>query len=73
VSLNLDTLCYDPLMNDVDGWPKKPDLLARPLRDRVIARCSPRNWARDPDPPRRPLEGHAGAARAGLPPAHGRP
>jgi phosphoribosylformylglycinamidine synthase len=28
VSIDMDGLCYDPLMNDVDGSEKKPDLLA---------------------------------------------
>jgi len=27
VSIDMDNLCYDPLMNDVDGNEKKPDLL----------------------------------------------
>jgi phosphoribosylformylglycinamidine synthase len=36
VSLNLDGLCYDPLMNDVDGSERFPQIAGR-LRDRVIA------------------------------------
>ena len=35
VSLNLDGLCYDPLMNDVDGSERFPQIAGR-LRDRVI-------------------------------------
>ncbi|MCX7167709.1 MAG: phosphoribosylformylglycinamidine synthase [Rhodocyclales bacterium] len=36
VSLNLDGLCYDPMMNDVDGSERFPQIAGR-LRDRVIA------------------------------------
>jgi len=36
VSLNLDGLCYDPLMNDVDGSERFPQIAGR-LRDREIA------------------------------------
>ena len=36
VSLNLDGLCYDPLMNDVDGSERFPQIAGR-LRDRIIA------------------------------------
>jgi phosphoribosylformylglycinamidine synthase len=36
VSLNLDGLCYDPLMNDVDGSERFPQIAGR-LRDRVLA------------------------------------
>jgi len=36
VSLNLDGLCYDPLMNDVDGSERFPQIAGR-QRDRVIA------------------------------------
>jgi phosphoribosylformylglycinamidine synthase len=35
VSLNLDGLCYDPLMNDVDGSERFPQIAGR-LRDRLI-------------------------------------
>jgi hypothetical protein len=38
-------LCYDPLMNDVDGSERFPQIAGR-LRDRVWRRCSPRNSAR---------------------------
>ncbi|MDI6745581.1 MAG: phosphoribosylformylglycinamidine synthase [Rhodocyclaceae bacterium] len=37
VSLNLDALCYDPLMNDVDGIEKKPELLGGRMQDRLLA------------------------------------
>jgi phosphoribosylformylglycinamidine synthase len=37
VSLNLDTLCYDELMNDVDGIERFPEVLDGRLRDRLIA------------------------------------
>ena len=36
VSLNLDGLCYDPLMNDVDGSERFPQIAGR-LHDRIIA------------------------------------
>ncbi|MBI3524485.1 MAG: phosphoribosylformylglycinamidine synthase [Betaproteobacteria bacterium] len=36
VSLNLDTLCYDPLMNDVDGIERSPDILDGRLFDRLF-------------------------------------
>ncbi len=36
VSLNLDALCYDPLMNDVDGMERKPDMLDGRLFDRLF-------------------------------------
>jgi phosphoribosylformylglycinamidine synthase len=36
VSLNLDGLCYDPLMTDVDGSERFPQIAGR-LRDRIIA------------------------------------
>ncbi len=36
VSLNLDTLCYDPLMNDADGLERKPELIGGRFRDRVM-------------------------------------
>jgi phosphoribosylformylglycinamidine synthase len=35
VSLNLDGLCYDPLMNDVDGSERFPQIAGR-LRDRML-------------------------------------
>jgi phosphoribosylformylglycinamidine synthase len=37
VSLNLDTLCYDELMNDVDGIERFPDILDGRLQDRLLA------------------------------------
>lgn len=37
VSLNLDALCYDPLMNDVDGIERAPQLLDGRMRDRMVA------------------------------------
>ncbi len=37
VSLNLDALCYDPLMNDVDGIERMPQLLDGRMRDRMVA------------------------------------
>jgi phosphoribosylformylglycinamidine synthase len=37
VSLNLDTLCYDELMNDVDGIERFPQIIEGRLHDRVIA------------------------------------
>ncbi|MDP2810954.1 MAG: phosphoribosylformylglycinamidine synthase [Rhodocyclaceae bacterium] len=36
VSLNLDALCYDPLMNDVDGIERYPEVLDGRMRDRMI-------------------------------------
>ncbi|MCL4679841.1 MAG: phosphoribosylformylglycinamidine synthase [Rhodocyclaceae bacterium] len=36
VSLNLDTLCWDPLMNDADGLERKPELASGRFRDRVM-------------------------------------
>jgi phosphoribosylformylglycinamidine synthase len=36
VSLNLDALCYDPLMNDVDGMERAPELLDGRLSDRLL-------------------------------------
>jgi hypothetical protein len=41
VSLNLDTLCYDPLMNDADGSERKPEIagpLPRPHHGRAVRR-----------------------------------
>jgi phosphoribosylformylglycinamidine synthase len=37
VSLNLDALCYDPLMNDVDGIERAPQVLDGRMRDRMVA------------------------------------
>ncbi len=37
VSLNLDTLCFDPLMNDVDGLERAPESVEGRLFDRMIA------------------------------------
>ncbi len=37
VSLNLDTLCYDELMNDVDGIERFPEMVDGRMRDRLIA------------------------------------
>jgi phosphoribosylformylglycinamidine synthase len=37
VSLNLDALCYDPLMNDVDGIERMPQIIDGRMRDRMIA------------------------------------
>ncbi|MBK9520548.1 MAG: phosphoribosylformylglycinamidine synthase [Rhodocyclaceae bacterium] len=37
VSLNLDTLCYDVLMNDVDGLERRPNLIAGRQHDRLLA------------------------------------
>ncbi|MBK6906823.1 MAG: phosphoribosylformylglycinamidine synthase [Rhodocyclaceae bacterium] len=37
VSLNLDALCYDPLMNDIDGIERKPQVIAGRLSDRLMA------------------------------------
>jgi phosphoribosylformylglycinamidine synthase len=36
VSLNLDTLCFDELMNDVDGIERRPEILDGRLQDRLI-------------------------------------
>jgi phosphoribosylformylglycinamidine synthase (EC 6.3.5.3) len=36
VSLNIDTLCWDPLMNDADGLERKPELASGRFRDRVM-------------------------------------
>ncbi|MCF8149160.1 MAG: phosphoribosylformylglycinamidine synthase [Sulfuritalea sp.] len=36
VSLNLDGLCYDPLMNDVDGIERFPQIVDGRLQDRLI-------------------------------------
>jgi len=37
VSLQLDGLCYDPLMNDVDGLERAPELLEGRLHDHLLA------------------------------------
>jgi phosphoribosylformylglycinamidine synthase len=37
VSLNLDALCYDELMNDVDGIERNPESLGGRLSDRLLA------------------------------------
>jgi len=37
VSLNLDALCYDPLMNDVDGIERYPEMVDGRMRDRLLA------------------------------------
>ncbi|HEY6895715.1 MAG TPA: phosphoribosylformylglycinamidine synthase, partial [Rhodocyclaceae bacterium] len=37
VSLNLDALCYDELMNDVDGMERRPQVIAGRLQDKLIA------------------------------------
>ncbi len=36
VSLNLDSVCYDPLMNDVDGMERRPDMLDGRLFDKLF-------------------------------------
>jgi len=37
VSLNLDSLCFDPLMNDVDGIERHPEIVDGRMRDRMVA------------------------------------
>ena len=37
VSLNLDALCYDELMNDVDGIERFPEMVDGRMRDRLVA------------------------------------
>ena len=37
VSLNLDGLCYDPLMNDVDGIERQPQMVDGRMQDRLIS------------------------------------
>ena len=37
VSLNLDALCYDPLMNDVDGIERFPEVIDGRMQDRMLA------------------------------------
>ncbi len=36
VTLNLDEICYDASMNDVDGLERRPELLAGRFKDRVL-------------------------------------
>jgi phosphoribosylformylglycinamidine synthase len=37
VSLTLDALCFDTLMNDVDGMERRPDMLAGRTQDKLLA------------------------------------
>ncbi|MDX9837079.1 MAG: phosphoribosylformylglycinamidine synthase, partial [Azoarcus sp.] len=37
LSLVLDTVCYDPYMNDVDGLEKKPDMLKGRFDDKLVS------------------------------------
>ena len=37
VSLNLDALCFDPLMNDIDGYERSPQIVEGRMRDRMIS------------------------------------
>jgi phosphoribosylformylglycinamidine synthase len=37
VSLNLDTVCYDPWMNDVDGMERRPEVVHGRYSERVFA------------------------------------
>ena len=37
LSLNMDALCYDELMNDVDGLERRPNLIAGRQHDRLLA------------------------------------
>jgi phosphoribosylformylglycinamidine synthase len=37
VSLNIDTVCYDPMMNDVDGMERRPEVVHGRYGDRVFA------------------------------------
>ncbi|AJP48386.1 phosphoribosylformylglycinamidine synthase [Rugosibacter aromaticivorans] len=37
VSLNSDALCFDALMNDVDGMERRPDMLAGRTQDKLLA------------------------------------
>ncbi|WP_126445218.1 phosphoribosylformylglycinamidine synthase [Sulfuricystis multivorans] len=37
ISVNLDILCYDPLMNDVDGIERAPQLIDGRMQDRLLA------------------------------------
>ncbi len=37
LSLTLDTVCYDPWMNDVDGMERRPEVVAGRYSDRVFA------------------------------------
>jgi phosphoribosylformylglycinamidine synthase len=54
----LDGLCYDPLMNDVDGS-ERARRSPGGFASGCWRRCSPKSGRGDPDPPRRPL-GDAG-------------
>jgi phosphoribosylformylglycinamidine synthase len=37
ISLNVDTVCYDPLMNDVDGLERRPEVVSGRFSDYVFA------------------------------------
>ena len=37
VSLNMDALCFDALMNDIDGMERRPDMLAGRMQDKLLA------------------------------------
>jgi phosphoribosylformylglycinamidine synthase len=37
VSLNLDTLCYDELMNDIDGYERRPNVVIGRAQDRILS------------------------------------
>jgi phosphoribosylformylglycinamidine synthase len=37
ISLNVDTVCYDPLMNDVDGLERRPEMVSGRFADYVFA------------------------------------
>ncbi|MGB0129429.1 MAG: phosphoribosylformylglycinamidine synthase, partial [Rhodocyclaceae bacterium] len=37
ISLNVDTVCYDPLMNDVDGLERRPEVVGGRYADYVFA------------------------------------
>jgi phosphoribosylformylglycinamidine synthase len=37
ISLNVDTVCYDPLMNDVDGMERRPDVVDGRYSDYLLA------------------------------------
>jgi phosphoribosylformylglycinamidine synthase len=37
ISLNLDTVCYDALMNDVDGMERRPEVMSGRYADRLFA------------------------------------
>ena len=36
ISLNLDTLCYDELMNDVDGMERNPNVISGRTKDKLL-------------------------------------